>query len=81
MKYDLEERVGKFGEAIISFAKTIRRDEISRPLINQRLSIKLYDLEQVLGRITWRQMRRVLERLSATKLKFAAKSVVRQSIG
>jgi len=34
-KYDLEERTAKFGENIIDFVKTIRKDEINRPLINQ----------------------------------------------
>jgi len=35
MQYDLEERTAKFGENIIYFAKTIKKDEINRPLINQ----------------------------------------------
>ncbi|MFA6550969.1 MAG: four helix bundle protein [Patescibacteria group bacterium] len=33
--YDLEERTAKFGEAIIEFAKTIKRDEITKPILNQ----------------------------------------------
>ncbi len=35
MAYDLEERTAKFGEAIILFCKSIRRDSISTPLISQ----------------------------------------------
>lgn len=35
MKYDLEERTAKFGEEIIKFAKTLEKNEISRPLISQ----------------------------------------------
>jgi four helix bundle protein len=34
-KYDLEERTAKFGEEIIKFCRTIKRDDITRPLINQ----------------------------------------------
>jgi len=34
-KYDLQERTAGFGENIIEFAKTIRRNEINRPLISQ----------------------------------------------
>lgn len=34
-KFDLEERTAQFGEQIITFAKTIRQDAITRPLINQ----------------------------------------------
>lgn len=34
-KYDLLERTAVFGESIIEFAKTIKKDEINRPLINQ----------------------------------------------
>ncbi len=34
-KYDLLERTAVFGENIIGFARTIKRDEISRPLISQ----------------------------------------------
>jgi four helix bundle protein len=33
--YDLEERTARFGEDIISFAKTIVKDEVTRPLIGQ----------------------------------------------
>lgn len=33
--YDLEERTAKFGESIIDFAKTLPRNEITRPLITQ----------------------------------------------
>jgi|SRR3989344_1954063 len=33
--YDLEERTGRFGEKIIKFCSTVKRDEISRPLIVQ----------------------------------------------
>lgn len=35
MKYDLEDRVAKFGENIIDFCKSIVKNEITRPLINQ----------------------------------------------
>jgi len=34
-KYDLEERTAKFGEGVIEFCKSVRRDAISNPLINQ----------------------------------------------
>ena len=34
-KYDLEERTAKFGEDIIDFLKTIKSNEINRPLISQ----------------------------------------------
>lgn len=34
-KYDLLERTAVFGERVIEFAKAIRKDEISRPLISQ----------------------------------------------
>jgi len=34
-KYDLEERTACFGEAVIDFAKSLRRDEITGPLIAQ----------------------------------------------
>ena len=34
-KFDLEERTGKFGEQIISFCSSVRRDEITRPIISQ----------------------------------------------
>jgi hypothetical protein len=33
--YDLEKRTAKFGEDIIEFAKTVKRDEINSPLIIQ----------------------------------------------
>ena len=35
MKYDLEERTALFGENIIIFIKSLRRNDITRPLINQ----------------------------------------------
>ena len=35
MKYDLEERTTKFGEKIIEFARSIKLDEITRPIIVQ----------------------------------------------
>lgn len=35
MDYDLEERTAKFGEAIIDFLKTLKKDSINLPLINQ----------------------------------------------
>ena len=35
MKYDLEERTSKFGEDIIDFIRTLKRDDINKPLINQ----------------------------------------------
>ena len=34
-KYDLEERTAIFGENIIEFVKTLEKNEINRPLINQ----------------------------------------------
>ena len=33
--YDLEERTARFGEAIIAFSKTIPRNPVTLPLINQ----------------------------------------------
>jgi four helix bundle protein len=33
--FDLEERTGRFGEAVIEFVKTLERNEINRPLIGQ----------------------------------------------
>jgi len=33
--YDLDERTAKFGEDVIDFLKTIRTDEINKPLISQ----------------------------------------------
>ena len=33
--YDLEERTASFGESIIEFAKTVPRNDITRPLIGQ----------------------------------------------
>ena len=33
--FDLEERTGRFGEAIIEFVKTLERNEMNRPLIGQ----------------------------------------------
>jgi four helix bundle protein len=33
--YDLEERTAKFGEDIIKFVKSIRRDDINRPIVSQ----------------------------------------------
>ena len=35
VKYDLQERTAKFGENIILFCKTLERNVISSPLINQ----------------------------------------------
>ena len=35
MNYDLEERVEKFGENIIDFVKSIKPDDINRPLVKQ----------------------------------------------
>lgn len=35
MKYDLEERCAKFGENVIIFCKSIKNNEIVKPLINQ----------------------------------------------
>jgi len=34
-EFDLEERTAKFGESVILFLKTIQKNEITRPLINQ----------------------------------------------
>jgi four helix bundle protein len=33
--YDLEERTAKFGENIVLFAKTLKKDVVNTPLINQ----------------------------------------------
>lgn len=35
MNYDLEERTAKFGENIIDFIKSLEKNEINKPLINQ----------------------------------------------
>ena len=35
MKYDLEERTSVFGEKIIEFAKSIKKNSINNPLISQ----------------------------------------------
>lgn len=35
MKYDLEERVAKFGENIITFVSGLPKNEINRPLVSQ----------------------------------------------
>ena len=35
MKYDLEERVEKFGEDVLGFVKTIKLDTINKPIIIQ----------------------------------------------
>ncbi len=35
MEYDLEERTAKFGEDIINFVKSLKMNEINRPLIVQ----------------------------------------------
>jgi len=35
MKYDLEERTAVFGEKIIKFAKSLKRNPINNPLISQ----------------------------------------------
>ena len=35
VKYDLEERTAKFGEQVILFCKSLPRNEITKPLINQ----------------------------------------------
>lgn len=34
-KYDLEERTAKLGERVINFCKTLKQDNISRPVVNQ----------------------------------------------
>lgn len=35
MNFDLEERTAKFGEAIIKFCRSLPKDEITKPLVNQ----------------------------------------------
>jgi four helix bundle protein len=35
MQYDLEERTASFGEEIIRFGRTVRMDEIVKPIIRQ----------------------------------------------
>src|SRR3989338_10859299 len=35
--FDLEDRTAKFGEEVIKFAQKIPKNEITRPLINQRV--------------------------------------------
>ena len=34
-RYDLEERTAKFGEGVIVFCRTLKLDEITKPIINQ----------------------------------------------
>jgi len=34
-RYDLEERTAKFGEKIIEFAKSLSRNEVTKPIITQ----------------------------------------------
>ena len=34
-KYDLEERTARFGEDVITFARSMSRDPVNSPLINQ----------------------------------------------
>ena len=36
-KFDLEERTAKFGKDVINFIKTLDRNDINRPLINQMI--------------------------------------------
>jgi four helix bundle protein len=36
-KFDLEERTTRFGEAVIELCKSMPKDEITRPLINQAI--------------------------------------------
>ena len=35
MKYNLEERTAKFGENIIEFVRTLKRNELNKPLVSQ----------------------------------------------
>lgn len=35
LKYDLEERAARFGEEVIVFVKSLRKDSMNNPLINQ----------------------------------------------
>jgi len=35
MRYDLEERTAKFGEAAIDFVKTLKQNSVNSPLISQ----------------------------------------------
>lgn len=37
MEYDLEERTAKFGEDIIDFCKSVPKNDITKPLLNQIL--------------------------------------------
>jgi four helix bundle protein len=37
MHYDLEERCARFGENVIKFCKAIKKDDVSKPLINQMI--------------------------------------------
>lgn len=34
-KFDLEERTARFGEAIVDLVKKVRRNEVTKPIINQ----------------------------------------------
>jgi len=34
-KYDLEERTALFGEAVLDFVKSLPRNDLARPLVNQ----------------------------------------------
>jgi four helix bundle protein len=35
LKYDLEERTAQFGQAVITFARTLNSDEVNRSLVSQ----------------------------------------------
>lgn len=35
MKFDLEERTARFGEAVIKFCRDLPKDEITKPIVNQ----------------------------------------------
>lgn len=76
MKYDLEERVAKFGENIIDFAKAVSKNEITKPLISQ-----IVRSGTSIGANYMEANEASSKRISGTKLRFVAKKRGRQSTG
>jgi four helix bundle protein len=76
MKYDLEERVAKFGEAIIDFAKSLQPNIINKPLISQ-----LIKSATSIGANYMEANQRVLKEILEIKSKFAEKRRMKQNTG
>jgi len=77
MKYDLEERVARFGEAIIDFAKSLQPNIINKPLISQLIK----SATSIGGQIIWKQIKQVLKEILEIKSKFAERKRMKQNIG